>query len=360
MLLNVRFGWIMAALLSVAVLADPEEPLVGDLEVSLVVDAPVLPLVSSEPEPVATVADVEIAKEGDDVMMTLQLLKMLNNSDVSPQRILKEGRFTTVSMGRKQDLLRKDPAGLPIIADCYKAPIPAVSLTMYWIPKENEWDVNDEGRRILLDRGPGTTLVDLLNPTGQHIASVSQAMYQKCRMEGTCLLSSGDLINLSSDQADSFYVIGKKGRRHNIFGWGTGEQNLVPYVSVASNDLPLGTTMYVPELDGINLGNGFHHNGCLRVDDDGWSFKGCQLDLFVVSYVDHLWLDLELGGLDRVTTHLRPCTVLNYATEDQLRYVQADHRPETLPMVMHDRMSMYVSDKAPKDGKASVNVEDII
>lgn len=84
-------------------------------------------------------------------------------------------------------------------------------------------------------------------------------------------MENGDLINIDNS-TDTFIKVGKAGREHNIFGLGAGVQNLVPFVSVAANDIPLGQTLYIKELDGQDLGYGMKHNGCVRVDDDSWSF----------------------------------------------------------------------------------------
>ncbi|KAI8067563.1 hypothetical protein BC940DRAFT_239025 [Gongronella butleri] len=278
----------------------------------------------------------------NDTNRTLELLQRFNNSNIGPERLFRSKAYATKQDGRpanKKSVVHHNAAGNPIVPGCYRDLRGSAGLTMYWIPKENEWDITDEGMRILLDKNPHSTMVDLKSPDGKVLATVSQPFYQKCRMEGTCLLANGDLINLSSDEADTFYVIGRKDRTANFFGWGSGKQNLVPYVSVAVNDLPLGQTLYIPELDGANLGNGLAHNGCVRVDDDGWSFGGCQLDLFVISYVDHLYLDLELGGEDMIHPVIRECTPMNYVNAEHLRYVHANAAPETIPKVMVDKMT---------------------
>ena len=97
-------------------------------------------------------------------------------------------------------------------------------------------------------------------------------------MEGTGLLKSGLLVNVGS--SDSVFEI--LDRKKHPFGLGSGDNNIYPFVSVASNDLPQGTTLYLKMLDGITLPNGIKHNGCVRVDDVGDSFSGCQLDFFVL------------------------------------------------------------------------------
>lgn len=79
------------------------------------------------------------------------------------------------------------------------------------------------------------------------------------------------MVNIDSS-TDTFVKVGGLGRRNNVFGLGSGSQNLVPFISVAANDLPLGQKLYIPELDGVHLGGGMFHNGCVRVDDHSWSF----------------------------------------------------------------------------------------
>lgn len=88
-----------------------------------------------------------------------------------------------------------------------------------------------------------------------------------------CLLNDGRLINV--DIKDTFKVIGGRNRNKNLFGYGSRKQNLAPFVSIAANDLPYGQTIYLPQLDGVRLSNGLIHNGCVRVDDDSYSF-GCK------------------------------------------------------------------------------------
>lgn len=63
------------------------------------------------------------------------------------------------------------------------------------------------------------------------------------------------------------------------------------------------------------------------------------MDLFVVSYVDYLWLYRELD-MDRVSVVPRNCTVLNYSTLDHLVYMDADSRNETLQWVMNDTLTL--------------------
>jgi hypothetical protein len=97
-------------------------------------------------------------------------------------------------------------------------------------------------------------------------------------MEGTGLLKSGTLVNVGS--SDNVFEI--LDRKKHPFGLGSDDKNIYPFVSVASNDLPQGTLLYIKALDGLTLPTGKRHNGCVRVDDTGNSFTGCQLDFFVL------------------------------------------------------------------------------
>ncbi|KAI8140702.1 hypothetical protein BJV82DRAFT_498075, partial [Fennellomyces sp. T-0311] len=198
---------------------------------------------------------------------------------------------------------------------CYNHP---VTLTHYWVPRENDWDEDRQGNRIFL--GGAQPKVPVTGDRNQTLAMIPKNMLDRCKMEGTCLLANGDLINLSPRKDGAFQLIGKSERKKNLFGLGSTRQNLAPFVSVASNDLPVGTTLYAHDLDGMRVPSGRKHNGCLRVDDRGWSFNDCQVDLFVVSYVDYLTLDLP----DQVRFEIRPCSVQNYATANHLAFVGAD------------------------------------
>ncbi|KAL0080022.1 hypothetical protein F4703DRAFT_1741104 [Phycomyces blakesleeanus] len=208
-----------------------------------------------------------------------------------------------------------------------------VEFSQFWIPKEDEWDETNNGVRVYLNGGPEIHLKDSKNNV---LGSVSATMWNRCNMEGTCLLKNGDLVNLGQELG-TFDIIGHSGRKQNLFGLGSGPQNLVPFVSVASNDLPYGQTLYMPDLDGLDLGTGKTHNGCVRVDDTGWSFDGCQLDLFVVSYVDYLWLGLP----ERAHVHVVDCEVKNYVTPAHLSYVKANADQSTVDSATEDHSPDY-------------------
>ncbi|GAN03055.1 hypothetical protein MAM1_0033d02506 [Mucor ambiguus] len=202
-----------------------------------------------------------------------------------------------------------------------------VPFSQYWIPKENEWDETNDGKRVFLG---GNEKVKLNDAHNKPLGEVTALMYDKCKMEGTCLLDNGDLINIDNT-TDNFIKVGGRGREHNVFGLGSGAQNLVPYISVAVNDIPYGQKLYISKLDGVDLGYGIKHNGCVRVDDDSWSFESCQIDFFVLSYVDYLWLDLE----DEVSIKYAECELKNYVTAQHLALVKATSNEKIIPSLMN-------------------------
>lgn len=132
---------------------------------------------------------------------------------------------------------------------------------------------------------------------------------KKFQMEGTGLLKDGTMVNLGSSN-NVFEVVNRK---KDPYGLGSSGNSLVPWVSVAANDIKRGTTLYVKESDGLKLPDGKTHNGCVRVDDEGWSFDGCQLDFFVLQYSAYTKLSSKLP--DKIHVMEKKCKVQNYVTK---------------------------------------------
>ncbi|KAI8374037.1 hypothetical protein EDC96DRAFT_457637 [Choanephora cucurbitarum] len=188
------------------------------------------------------------------------------------------------------------------LKSCYSK----ATLTMYWIPKEGDKDMLNNGKTVTLS---GSKNKKLKTTSGSTIAKVSKSTYEKFQMEGTGLLKNGVMVNLDSGN-DTFM---KVNRKKSPYGLGSEENNrLVPWISVASNDLRKGTKLYIKQLDGLKLPDGKKHNGCVRVDDEGWSFSGCQLDFFVLQFSAYQKLDDMLPN--KVTVQEKDCKILDYVT----------------------------------------------
>ncbi|ORZ01800.1 hypothetical protein BCR43DRAFT_522576 [Syncephalastrum racemosum] len=193
------------------------------------------------------------------------------------------------------------------ISSCYKH----AALTQYWIPKQGDKDMLNDGKVVTLKGSKNKALKD---NHGKTIAKVSKVTYEKFQMEGTGLLKNGVMVNLDSGK-DKF---AKVNRAKSPYGLGENDNSLVPWVSVAANDLKRGTKLYVKELDGVKLPDGETHNGCVRVDDEGWSFDGCQLDFFVLQYSAYRTLENKLP--DKVTVQQKNCKIKNYVNKSVQRW----------------------------------------
>jgi hypothetical protein len=186
--------------------------------------------------------------------------------------------------------------GALALASCHGADVvEGVLLTYYWIPWESEFSCAQKD--TALQTCAGATL-----------ATVCLAFAQSARMEGTATLDTGELVNLDCDCGSGFacFVILDPTR----YPWGMGSNGnaLQPYVSVASNDprWPYGTWLDLEELHGLALPDStLTHDGCVRVDDVGWSFGKNQLDFFVGRQASYLAIDGQLA-MEEVTVTERP------------------------------------------------------
>ncbi|KAI8342600.1 hypothetical protein BC941DRAFT_413268 [Chlamydoabsidia padenii] len=198
------------------------------------------------------------------------------------------------------------------LKSCYKH----ATLTQYWIPKQGDKDMLNDGQTVTLN-GPKTKT--LKTKKGKTLAKVSKTTYEKFQMEGTGLLENGLMVNLDSGK-NTFL---KVNRDKAPYGLGSDNDNpLEPWVSVASNDLKVGTTLYIKEMDGVKLPDGKKHNGCVRVDDQGWSFDGCQLDFYVLQFSAYQKLDDTLPG--HVTVKQKKCKILSYVTSSVKAWAELD------------------------------------
>ncbi|RUP23264.1 hypothetical protein BC936DRAFT_139022 [Jimgerdemannia flammicorona] len=189
-----------------------------------------------------------------------------------------------------------------VLAGCYDGQS-TIPFTLYWVAKQGTTDVDNNGNTLHLS-GDKTHPI---KSKGQTIAMVDKNTFEKSVMEGTCLLEDGRLINLNSPPNDFFTL------DRGITPYGVGYDTnipLIPFVSIATNDMSHGQKVYVKELDGKKLPNGRIHNGCLRKDDDSWSFGSCHIDWFVLSYDNYV----VFNTLEKVHATIQDCEILDYIT----------------------------------------------
>ena len=68
--------------------------------------------------------------------------------------------------------------------------------------------------------------------------------------------------------------------------------------------VPIGETLYAPELDGMVLPDGSVHDGCLRADDTGGAIKHRLMDFFVVEIGNFIWVNLAMWFDRYFTPHV--------------------------------------------------------
>ncbi|KAK9717743.1 hypothetical protein K7432_005963 [Basidiobolus ranarum] len=171
-----------------------------------------------------------------------------------------------------------------------------VKMTYYWISEESDFT--------------GPKDVELQNCSGETLATVSQQFASAARMEGTAILGNGKVINLQCDCNGGYSCFSFISEKVYPYGIGAWDNPLVPFVSVASNDLPQGTLLMVKQLEGIELPNGQTHNGCVRVDDQGWSFGDNQIDFMVGLEKYYVEMDdkYDFNNVDITETDCTPGT----------------------------------------------------
>ncbi|KAG2181468.1 hypothetical protein INT44_008281 [Umbelopsis vinacea] len=222
------------------------------------------------------------------------------------------------------------------VSSCYTGG--KAAFTQYWIPKEGTTDMLNNGKVVQLT---GSKNKSLKTPSGHVIAKVSSTTYEKCQMEGTCLLSDGTMINLDEGQ-NTFLVVNTK---QHPYGLGSSDSiSLHPWTSIASNDIKKGTTLYIKEIDGIKLPNGMTHNGCVRVDDESWSFNKCQLDWFVLMYETYDEIANKVG--EHVKAVESNCKILDYVNQSTEKWLGGPGNLDAKPGKSHSDSSKKTTKKS--------------
>jgi 3D (Asp-Asp-Asp) domain-containing protein len=131
------------------------------------------------------------------------------------------------------------------------------------------------------------------------LADVPEEFHDDLCIEGSGILRDGRVVNYASSCTQECFAAVTCGRhrRYKIcyrvldpdrYPWGMGVEGRVlePDVSIAVDRrvLPLGTILYLPELDGVvPPGRTEPHDGCVRADDMGGAIRGNHFDFFVGS-----------------------------------------------------------------------------
>jgi 3D (Asp-Asp-Asp) domain-containing protein len=145
-------------------------------------------------------------------------------------------------------------------------------MSFYWVSMEADFD------------GPDDT--DVYDKQCRAIATVPERFAKRMAVEGTGRLEDGRVLNTAGAcecGGPCFFEVPKRRQ------WGVGVKNraLSPFRSIAvdKNVIPIGTKLYIAELDGLRMPGqapwgGFVHDGCVVADDRGGAVKGNEIDFF--------------------------------------------------------------------------------
>lgn len=149
-----------------------------------------------------------------------------------------------------------------------------VKFTYYWISSEDDFPQGSDKM--------------LKNCNGGTIATISKEFWNSLHTECSGRLSTGEYVNGGDSYCNCFIKvpgpIGPKGNR------------LRPYTSIAANDIPYGSKVFIQQLQNLTLPNGKIHNGCLRVDDVGWSFGDNRIDFYVLQKSNYEQLSSQINN----------------------------------------------------------------
>jgi 3D (Asp-Asp-Asp) domain-containing protein len=134
--------------------------------------------------------------------------------------------------------------------------------------------------------------VPLMSASCQPIAQVPRSFYEAVCVQGSGTLKRGGTVSFSKRDCACAEVCPRTGQRicfdaldATAFPWGRGAAGtpITPMRTLAADTsiLPMGTVVYIPELDGAPRDeSGDAHDGCFVVEDRGLKVKGEHVDIF--------------------------------------------------------------------------------
>jgi 3D (Asp-Asp-Asp) domain-containing protein len=137
-------------------------------------------------------------------------------------------------------------------------------------------------------------------------ASVPKGFFETLCVQGSGLLASGSSVSFNRRDCDCAPVCPRTGQKicfdvldMSKYPWGRGAtgQPITPLLTVAvdSKVLPLGTSLYIPEFDGMprDPARRTKHDGCFVAQDRGLRVQGQHVDIFTgQSAMTRLWNSL--------------------------------------------------------------------
>lgn len=134
--------------------------------------------------------------------------------------------------------------------------------------------------------------VPLMNAKCEPIAKVPRGFFEAVCVQGSGSLASGGTVSFARRDCTCAEVCPRTNQRicfdaldRTVFPWGRGAAGtpITPLRSVAADTqvLPMGTVIYIPELDGASRGGDEgSSDGCFIVEDRGLKVQGEHVDIF--------------------------------------------------------------------------------
>ncbi len=153
--------------------------------------------------------------------------------------------------------------------------------------------------------------VSLMSASCELIAKVPRGFHDAVCVQGSGSLAKGGTVSFAKRDCPCADVCPRTGQRICFealdptafpFGRGATGRPITPLRSVAADTdvLPIGTVLYIPELDGF-AGRGGTSDGCFVVEDRGLRVKGEHVDIFAGHSVETAALNREVPSNEGVT-----------------------------------------------------------
>jgi 3D (Asp-Asp-Asp) domain-containing protein len=145
--------------------------------------------------------------------------------------------------------------------------------------------------------------VSLMNTECKPIAGVARGFYESVCVQGSGTLKGGGTVSFAKRDCACAAECPRTGQRicfdlldKKQFPWGRGAMGkaITPLLTVAidSNVIALGTSIYIPEYDGMarDPSGTTVHDGCFLAEDRGLKVQGQHVDVFTGhSEITKLW-----------------------------------------------------------------------
>jgi 3D (Asp-Asp-Asp) domain-containing protein len=135
--------------------------------------------------------------------------------------------------------------------------------------------------------------VSLMNAACQPLVSVPRPFYESVCVQGSGTLKSGGTVSFAKRDCGCAAECPRTGQHicfdlldRERFPWGRGAAGkaITPLLTVAvdSTVIALGTSLYIPEYDGVarDVNGAAQHDGCFVAEDRGLAVKGQHVDVF--------------------------------------------------------------------------------